>query len=115
MRCVQKPWGYYRTLISLPDWKLKVLFIAPKQSTSLQRHRHRSESWIIAKGTGRSYNEQYGYYNIKAGETVEVPVGWKHRLINRSKKDYLVVVEVWRGRQLSEGDIERFEDDYGRV
>jgi mannose-6-phosphate isomerase-like protein (cupin superfamily) len=38
-----------------------------------------------------------------------------HRIENRSKDKILKIIEVWMGEKLLEDDIERIEDDFGRV
>jgi mannose-6-phosphate isomerase-like protein (cupin superfamily) len=48
-----------------------------------------------------------------AGDSVDVPVGVKHRPENTGPEP-LVIVEVQRGDYTGEDDIRRYEDDYGR-
>jgi len=50
---------------------------------------------------------------VKAGGSLDVPVGTPHRIANLQDDD-LVVIEVQRGDYLGEDDIVRLEDDYGR-
>jgi mannose-1-phosphate guanylyltransferase len=47
------------------------------------------------------------------GTTVFIPVGGLHRA--SAGAEALEIIEVQRGCLLSEEDIERFDDDYGRV
>ena len=47
------------------------------------------------------------------GTTVYIPVGGLHRASAGSAA--LEIIEVQRGALLSEDDIERFDDDFGRV
>jgi mannose-6-phosphate isomerase-like protein (cupin superfamily) len=42
-----------------------------------------------------------------------VPEGARHRA--EAGSEGLEIVEVQRGEELSEADIERFEDDFGRI
>ena len=51
---------------------------------------------------------------INRGEFKFIPVGAKHRLSNYSK-EILNIIEVQSGSYLGEDDIERFEDNYGRL
>lgn len=49
-----------------------------------------------------------------ASESTYIPVGHRHRLENPGILD-LVLIEVQSGEYLSEDDIVRFEDQYGRA
>jgi mannose-6-phosphate isomerase len=48
-----------------------------------------------------------------AGESITIPLGAKHRIINETE-DILVFIEVQTGTYFGEDDIIRLEDDYGR-
>jgi mannose-6-phosphate isomerase len=50
---------------------------------------------------------------VPTGESIDIPVGAKHRLANEGDEE-LVVVEVQLGEYTGEDDIVRLEDDYGR-
>jgi mannose-6-phosphate isomerase len=47
------------------------------------------------------------------GESVDVPIGAKHRLANEGTEE-LVIVEIQHGAYTGEDDIVRLDDDYGR-
>ena len=47
-------------------------------------------------------------------ESTFIPVGVKHRLSNPGKIP-LKIIEVQSGAYLEEDDIERFDDEYGRI
>ena len=79
---------------------------------SLQRHRHRSEHWVVAAGHGSLYCDGE-WFDASAGTTFEIPVGALHRA--RGGVGDLLIIEVQRGNVLRESDIERLEDDFGRV
>ncbi len=48
------------------------------------------------------------------GGSVDIEAGFSHRIMNPGS-DNLVFVEVQTGEGFSEDDIERLEDDYGRI
>ncbi len=86
--------------------------VKPGGRLSLQRHLHRSEHWVVVKGT----------LEVTKGDTVEllnenqstyIPVGEKHRLANLGKIPAFLI-EVQSGSYLGEDDIVRLEDVYGR-
>jgi mannose-6-phosphate isomerase len=49
-----------------------------------------------------------------AGGAVDIPVGCRHGIENPTADD-VVFVEVQHGDYFGEDDIERLEDDFGRV
>ena len=93
--------------------KVKRIIVYPGKRLSLQRHQYRAEHWYIVSGTAVVRS---GDMEIPAGvgESVDIPEKALHRLEN-SGDENLVIIEVQRGKYCGEDDIERFEDDYGRV
>jgi mannose-6-phosphate isomerase-like protein (cupin superfamily) len=113
---VHRPWGWYETLLP-PEpegcgYAVKRLWLQPQGRISLQRHRQRSEHWVVVAGSGLL---ECAEDRIEAhpGVTLEVPLGAIHRA--SSGPEGLLIIEVQRGMVLREDDIERFADDYGRV
>jgi cytidyltransferase-like protein len=88
---IKRQWGEYLVLHRDEKFLVKLLILLPGKATSLQRHAHRVEHWIIT-----SENK---YRRVEAGEV--------HQLRNDGDKP-MKVVEVWTGDILSETDIERF-------
>ena len=76
-------------------------------------HHHRAEHWIVVKGTA---NVEINDEKLILGEnqSVYIPLGSKHRLKNPGRIP-LVLIEVQSGAYLSEDDIVRFDDKYGRT
>ena len=110
---VVKPWGNYRTYEKLPNYLVKRITVEPQQKLSLQSHEHRSEFWIVTKGTAL-VNLEEEEYELSKGEYIFIPLNSKHRLSNNSTK-LLEVIEIQFGDILSEDDITRYEDTYGRI
>jgi mannose-6-phosphate isomerase len=52
--------------------------------------------------------------DYKAGETIIIPQGVKHRIENKQNIK-VVFIEVQTGTYFGEDDIVRIEDDYNRV
>jgi mannose-6-phosphate isomerase-like protein (cupin superfamily) len=90
---------------------VKRLLIRAGNRISLQRHQHRSEHWIVVAGEG-SLECEGKAIPAQAGTCLAIPLGAIHRA-SASDAD-LLIVEVQRGDWLSEDDIERLSDDYGR-
>lgn len=109
---VYRPWGSYTVLEESSRYKIKKIVVNTGAALSLQRHQHRSEHWIVVKGTALveiDGRQQFVHEN----ESVFVPKSTLHRLSNPGKIA-LEMIEVQNGEYLGEDDIERFTDNYGR-
>lgn len=111
-RTAFRPWGSY-TLLEENKYKIKRITVKPGKRLSLQRHYHRSEHWIVVSGTARITVDGKEIL-LRQGESTFVPAGSLHRIENPGKIP-LEIIEVQIGEYLEEDDIERFEDDFGRV
>ena len=111
-RKIFRPWGSYLSLSEDLSWQVKKINVNPGASLSLQKHRFRTEHWIIVSGIAKV--ELEGKTKIlKENESTYIPLGYKHRLSNPGK-ELLILIEVQSGSYLGEDDIVRFEDNYGR-
>ena len=109
----QRPWGFYDVISDVEDHKVKRITVYSGKRLSLQRHKMRSEHWYVVKGTGivtLDGNE----IEVTKGKAVDIEIGAAHRIANKGKED-LVLIEVQTGEYFGEDDIERLEDDFGRV
>jgi mannose-6-phosphate isomerase len=110
----ERPWGNYTVLDDdAPDHKVKRLVVHPGKRLSYQRHAKRSEHWFIVSGTAVVTLDGVEH-TLRAGDSIDIPRGGAHRIANPGDVD-LVFVEVQHGSYFGEDDIERLEDDYGRV
>ncbi len=109
----ERPWGYYKVLCDEKDHKVKRIIVHPGRRLSLQRHRSRSEHWFILSGEGIVTLDD-SEISVKRGQSVDIPVYSLHRIMNTGKDD-LAIIEVQSGSDFSEDDVERIEDDYGRI
>ena len=107
-----RPWGSYTILEEGLFYKIKRITVLPGKKLSYQLHHHRSEHWIVVKGTARVTVEGMESF-VRSGESTFVKTGHKHRLENPGKV-LLEVIEVQLGEYLEEDDIVRFDDDFGR-
>ena len=107
-----RPWGSYTILEQGPRYKIKRVVVNPGEKLSLQTHAHRSEHWVVVKGTAKvSIGDQE--IIIHENESAYVPKSTLHRLENAGKIP-VEIIEVQNGEYLEEDDIERFDDSYGR-
>lgn len=112
-RTSYRPWGGYSSVLVGDRFQVKRLFVKPGKQLSLQKHHHRSEHWIVVRGTAEV---QIGntIQMLRENESVYIPQGEVHRLANPGKI-LLELVEVQTGSYLGEDDIIRLEDTFGRT
>ena len=112
-RKIYRPWGYHISLVEDNNWKVKIIMVKPGEKLSLQKHKYRAEHWVVVKGKATVQIELEEFL-LNSNQSIFIPVGSKHRLINH-ESNALVLIEVQTGSYINEDDIERFEDNYGRV
>ena len=108
-----RPWGKYTNLFKGNKFLIKELFIKPKGKLSLQKHNHRSEHWLITKGTVNITLDSKKL-NKKVNDHIFIPKGSIHRIENLGKKS-VKIMEAQVGSILKETDIVRYQDIYGRL
>jgi hypothetical protein len=91
---IKKPWGWEEILIENEYYRIKRLHVNAGHRNSLQRHKEKVETLIYPDG--------------KIMHVLPMKI---HRIDAPPNKD-LDVLEVSHGK---DEDIERLEDDYGRV
>ncbi len=108
-----RPWGAWRVLDVQPRVVVKKINVMPGGRISLQSHAHRMERWVVTEGEAVICCDGV-IKKLGVGESVLIPQGCLHRLSNEGEV-LLSLIEIQIGDYLSEDDIERFKDDYGRV
>lgn len=110
---VYRPWGKFKVLVDNADnHKVKKITVFPGASLSLQSHEHRSEHWVVVKGTAKVVNGE-NLLTLHENESTYIPVRAMHQLSNPGGEN-LEIIEVQTGVYLGEDDIVRYEDIYGR-
>jgi mannose-6-phosphate isomerase-like protein (cupin superfamily) len=113
----ERPWGKYQKFYQEEGAWVKRIEVNSKGRLSLQKHQHRSEKWIIVAGQGLAIVEsnagELQEIPVMPGVMVDIPLGALHRIGNTGKEP-LVFIEVACGKNLSEDDIIRIQDDYSR-
>ncbi|MSP05825.1 MAG: mannose-1-phosphate guanylyltransferase/mannose-6-phosphate isomerase [Acetobacteraceae bacterium] len=110
---VDRPWGFYESLLSGDRFQVKRIVVAPGQKLSLQKHFHRAEHWVVVHGAAMVTRDLETFL-VRENESVYLPKGSIHRLEN-SGQTPLTLIEVQSGSYLGEDDIVRIEDIYGRA
>ncbi|MBV6517733.1 MAG: mannose-1-phosphate guanylyltransferase/mannose-6-phosphate isomerase [Candidatus Brocadia sp.] len=108
-----RPWGNYTVLENGPRYKIKRIVVNPNEKLSLQMHYHRSEHWVVVKGSAKVTTGGKESF-IHENESAYIPKSTMHRLENPGKIP-LEIIEVQNGEYLGEDDIVRFDDVYGRT
>src|SRR6201996_386456 len=109
---VHRPWGSYQSVDNGDRHQVKRITVKAGERLSLQKHHHRSEHWIVVRGTAEvTVNETVKI--VHENESIYIPIGAVHRLANPGKI-LLELIEVQTGSYLGEDDIIRIEDDYRR-
>ena len=108
-----RPWGRYVNLFEGKNFLVKELTVNSKSSISLQKHHHRSEYWLVTQGKPLITINKNKYLK-KPNDSVFIPQGSIHRIENNYKKS-IKIIEIQTGSLLSEKDIIRYKDIYGRI
>lgn len=115
IKTTERPWGIFKNHHSMPGVHLKTLHVKPNSKLSLQRHKHRSETWVLVSGeadaTFGDSPDNLQQVALRINEPFYVPAGMIHRLSSVLGGS---LVEIAYG-QFDENDIERLEDIYGRA
>jgi len=108
-----RPWGWYQRIDLGARFQVKRINVKPGGKLSLQKHFHRSEHWIVVRGTAEvTLDGQVSH--VHENESIYLPIGCTHRLANPGKID-LELIEVQVGSYTGEDDIVRLEDVYART
>jgi mannose-1-phosphate guanylyltransferase / mannose-6-phosphate isomerase len=110
---IYRPWGWYETHVEGPGFLVKRITVNPGAKLSLQKHAHRAEHWVVVSGIATVTKGQEELL-LEANQSIYIPVGEIHRLANLHEEP-VSIIEVQTGSYLSEDDIERLEDTYGRT
>ena len=109
----QRPWGQFTNIFVGKNFQVKELVVKPGAILSLQKHKYRSENWVVVEGKANvTLNKKK--IILHKSDSIFIPQGAIHRIENR-EKSILKIIEVQTGTYLGEDDIIRIKDVYGRV
>lgn len=111
-RVIERPWGTYEVLAEGPLYKMKKIIVKPKQKLSKQYHYHRSEHWIVVRGTAKVTTDGNECF-VHENESTYISKSAVHQLENPGLIP-LEIIEIQCGSYLGEDDIIRLEDIYNR-
>ena len=108
-----RPWGKFIILHEEKNTKVKKITVYPGQKLSYQLHKQRDEYWIITQGELTIVLDDKES-TAKYGELKFIPRETNHRAINKTD-DLVEFIEVQTVIYFGEDDINRLQDDYGRI
>jgi mannose-1-phosphate guanylyltransferase / mannose-6-phosphate isomerase len=111
-RRIYRPWGYYQDIDLAERYRVKRIVVKSGGKLSLQKHLHRSEHWVVVKGTAE-VTVGTDIRSVHENESIYIPLESLHRLANPGRIP-LELIEVQVGSYVGEDDIVRFDDVYGR-
>ncbi len=112
-KTVYRPWGFYTVIAEGKGFQTKLIHVNTGQKLSVQSHNHRSEHWVVLSGMAKVVLEGKDHI-LSPGHSIDIGLKAIHSLQNPYEED-LEIIEVQKGDILSEDDIIRYEDMYGRV
>ena len=110
-RIDNKPWGREEIFVVNKKVSVKIINVDKRKRLSLQKHKYRNEFWRFLDN---DVKVTLGNKIIKArkGDELFIKKGTLHRIEGLSKDAN--ILEISFGN-FNENDIERIEDDFGRV
>lgn len=109
-----RPWGYYRILHEVPQYKVKELVIKPGEKLSMQRHSYRAENWYILSGEctiKTEYLNTVCILTVNQNNSYSIGTGVWHQGQNNATTA-CHILEVQYGDKCVEEDIERKDAPY---
>ena len=107
----KRPWGGFEQFTLNEKSTVKILTIKPGQSPSVQKHKYRSEFWVMLDNPVKITlgNKKF---KTKKGDEIIIKKGQIHTAEAYSKTAR--ILEIAFGK-FDEDDIVRLKDKYGRV
>ena len=81
---VHRPWGAYQSIDRGERHQVKRITVKAGDRLSQQKHHHRSEHWIVVRGTARVTVDDVVKI-VHKNELIYIPIGAVHRLENPGK------------------------------
>ena len=105
--------GGYQVLADEDIYKRKRIVVYPCKSLSLQRHQHRDGHRFVLSGQAMLSVDDNEII-LTAEKSVDIPRKAIPRIENTGSEN-LAFIEAQTGNYFGEDDIERLEDDFGRI
>ncbi len=102
---VDRPWGCYDLLYKDSSTEVKHITIKPKGKIALQQHKHRSEHWVVVKGSAKVVKDDETLF-LEENDSIEIPMNVNHSLENTGDEN-LEIFEIRTGSYIGEDDVVR--------
>ena len=109
---IHRPWGWFETIEEGKNFKVKRIFLNPMATLSYQSHKFRNEHWVVVYGRATIIVDEQEF-TLNVDESTYIKKGQKHQLQNTTNKP-VEIIEVQTGKKITEDDIFRYKDVYGR-
>jgi mannose-6-phosphate isomerase len=107
----KRPWGGFRQFTLNEKSTVKILTINPRQSPSVQKHKYRSEFWVMLDNPAK-ITVGKKVFRANKGDEIMIKKGQVHSAEAYSKT--CRILELSFGKFV-ENDIIRLKDKYGRA
>jgi mannose-1-phosphate guanylyltransferase/mannose-1-phosphate guanylyltransferase/mannose-6-phosphate isomerase len=107
----KRPWGGFEQFTLNEKSTVKILKINPGQKLSIQKHKNRSEFWVILDNPAK-ITVGKKTFRANKGDEIFIKKGQIHTVETYSK--VVRILEIAFGN-FNENDIIRLKDKYGRV
>ncbi len=102
-----RPWGRYTVLQQGKGCQIRRVVLHPGAHLTRQMHHHRSEHWVVTRGTARVVRDGEELF-VHENESCFIPKSTPHVLENPGRLP-LEMIEVQLGEYVSEDDIVRLD------
>ena len=102
-------WGTSTVIGQGKGYRMKKVRVMPGKKMSLQMHYHRTEHWVVLRGTAEVVRGDERMF-IHEEESAFIPQTVKHQLFNPGKIP-LELIEIQNGAYISEDDIVRYTEE----
>ena len=100
-----RPWGWFETLVLADGYQVRRVHLYPQTKMSLQKHKRRSEKWVVTSGVAEVQLEDRLVW-LDTNDSLDIPASTAHQLSNPADVA-LTLIEVRTGAYLDEDDVER--------
>lgn len=110
---VLRSWGSSHVIDTGDGFQVKRVVVAPRSRLSLQKHRFRSEHWVVVRGIATvTVDDEVSRFG--KNEHIFIPLGAAHCLENENNEP-VELIEVQNGSYFGEDDIVHIEDIHHRT
>jgi len=114
----KRPWGWFHQYTLNEKSTVKIITVMPGEQLSRQVHKNRDELWVPLDDGLEVKLDEMGWSQMRFNECesmpIQIPRGRVHCVRNVSENMMARFLEIALG-DFDEDDIERLEDNYGRI